>query len=109
MNDKLESERKIELNAVISFMIILGIIGLTIFGVIIFKFTKPTSKEVVKEKPRPAVEVMVVVNAKVAILTSVEVAQEAPNALGREVSLQQHVTHSIACSDEHSCSPASSP
>lgn len=63
MSEKLESERKRELNAVISFMIILGIIGVTIFGVVIFKFTKPTPKEEVKDKPRPAVEVMMVSKA----------------------------------------------
>lgn len=87
MNDKLESERKIELNAVISFMIILGIIGLTIFGVIVFKFTKPTSKEVVKEKPRPAVEVMVVskTNHKVEIRTDGVVESLRETALAAEV------------------------
>ncbi|MES2980811.1 MAG: efflux RND transporter periplasmic adaptor subunit [Verrucomicrobiota bacterium] len=63
MNDKLESERKIELNAVISFMVILGIIGITFLGLVIFVFTKPTSKEVRKEKPRPAVELTVVSKA----------------------------------------------
>jgi RND family efflux transporter MFP subunit len=87
VNDKLESERKIELNAVISFMIILGIIGLTIFGVIVFKFTKPTSKEVVKEKPRPAVEVMVVskTNHKVEIRTDGVVESLRETALAAEV------------------------
>lgn len=63
MNEKLETERKIELSAVISFMVILGIIGITILGVVIFKFTKPTSKEVRKEKTRPAVELIVVSKA----------------------------------------------
>lgn len=87
MNDKLESERKIELNAVISFMIILGIIGLTIFGVIIFKFTKPTSKEVFKDKPLPAVEVMVVskANHKVEIRTDGVVESLRETALAAEV------------------------
>jgi RND family efflux transporter MFP subunit len=87
VNDKLESELKIELNAVISFMIILGIIGLTIFGVIVFKFTKPTSKEVVKEKPRPAVEVMVVskTNHKVEIRTDGVVESLRETALAAEV------------------------
>lgn len=63
MSEKLESERKRELNAVISFMIILGIIGVTVFGVVVFKFTKPKSEEVKNEKPRPVVEVMVVSKA----------------------------------------------
>jgi RND family efflux transporter MFP subunit len=63
VSEKLESERKRELNAVISFMIILGIIGVTVFGVVVFKFTKPKSEEVKNEKPRPVVEVMVVSKA----------------------------------------------
>lgn len=56
VNDPLESERKSEASAVISFMVILGIIGITFFGLVIFKWTKPTAEEVKKEKPRPAVE-----------------------------------------------------
>lgn len=60
MSTQAESERKRELNAVVSFMIVLGILGVTIFGVIIFKFTKPESKEADNDKPHPAVEVAVV-------------------------------------------------
>ncbi|MFN5579285.1 MAG: hypothetical protein ACK49X_06680, partial [Akkermansiaceae bacterium] len=87
MNDKLESERKIELNAVISFMIILGIIGLTIFGVVIFKFTKPTPKENDKDASLPAVEVMVVskANHKVEIRTDGVVESLRETALAAEV------------------------
>ncbi len=58
MNEKLETERKTELTAVVSFIVILGIIGLTIVGVIVFKRTKPVSEEVSKERPRPVVEVV---------------------------------------------------
>jgi RND family efflux transporter MFP subunit len=60
MNDQLESERKSEASAVISFMVILGIIGITFLGLVIFKFTKQTADEVRKEKPRPAVEITMV-------------------------------------------------
>lgn len=60
MNDRLESERKNEANAVISFLVILGIIGLTILGLVIFKWTKPELTEVSREKPRPAVELVTV-------------------------------------------------
>jgi RND family efflux transporter MFP subunit len=55
-----ESERKSEVSAVISFVVILGIIAVTVLGLIIFKFTKPNAEEMVKEVPRPAVDVRVV-------------------------------------------------
>lgn len=58
MSTQAESERKRELNAVISFMIILGIMVITILGLVIFKFTKRTAEEDKKEKPLLAVEVM---------------------------------------------------
>lgn len=64
MSTQAESERKRELNAVISFMIILGIIGVTAFGVVVFGFTRPKSEEKPKDKPRPAVEVMEVSKAR---------------------------------------------
>lgn len=60
MNDKLESERKSELSAVTSFLVILGIIIIAGIGVIIFKLTKPVAEEAKKEEIRPAVELMVV-------------------------------------------------
>ncbi len=60
MNDHLESERKSELSAVTSFLVILGIIIIAGIGVIIFKFTKPVAEEAKKEEIRPAVELMVV-------------------------------------------------
>ena len=63
MNDKLESERKSEVSAVMSFAVILGIIMITAFGLIIFKFTKRTADEVSKDQLRPAVELVVVSKA----------------------------------------------
>lgn len=67
MNEKLETERKTELTAVVSFIVILGIIGLTIVGVIVFKRTKPVSEEVSKERPRPVVEVVEAVRGNHAV------------------------------------------
>jgi RND family efflux transporter MFP subunit len=67
MNEKLETERKTELNAVVSFIVILGIIALTIGGVIVFKRTKPVSEEVSKERPRPVVEVVEAVRGNHAV------------------------------------------
>lgn len=60
MNDKFESERKSELSAVTSFLVILGIIIIAGIGVIIFKLTKPVAEEAKKKEIRPAVELMVV-------------------------------------------------
>lgn len=60
MNEKLETDRKTQVGAVFSFLVILGIIVVTTLGVIGFVITKQKAEEVSKEKPRPAVEVMVV-------------------------------------------------
>ncbi len=57
MNERLETERKTELRAVISVVVILGIIGITVLGIILLVMNKRVAKE--EQKPRivPAVEV----------------------------------------------------
>lgn len=57
---KYETERKTQVKAVISFVVILGILGITVLGLIILIMNRRVAKE--EEKPRivPAVEVMVV-------------------------------------------------
>ena len=60
MNEKLESERKTQLRAVFSFVIILVIIGITVLGVVVLVLNKRVAKEEKKERIVPAVEVTVV-------------------------------------------------
>ncbi len=87
MNDKLESERKSEVSAVMSFAVILGIIIITALGLIIFKFTKRPADEVSKDQLRPAVELVVVskVNHVVEIRTDGVVESLRETSLATEV------------------------
>lgn len=63
MNEKLETERKTELRAVISFSVILGIIGITVLGIILLVMNKRVAKEEEKGRTVPAVEVAAVAMA----------------------------------------------
>lgn len=63
MNEKLETERKTELTAVISFVAILTIIGITVLGVILLVMNKRVAKEEEKKPIVPAVEVVEVVKS----------------------------------------------
>lgn len=57
MSEKLEKERSIQVRAVLSFVIILGVIVFTVLGVMLFVLNKRTAKEEEKERIVPAVEV----------------------------------------------------
>jgi len=63
VNEKLETERKTELRAVISFSVILGIIGITVLGIILLVMNKRVAKEEEKGRTVPAVEVAAVAMA----------------------------------------------
>jgi len=58
MNEKLEQERKTQVRAVFSFVIILAIIGVTVLGVTGLILNKRTAKEEKKDRIIPAVEVV---------------------------------------------------
>lgn len=61
MNEgKYETERKTQLKAVISFVVILGILGITALGLILLILNRRVAKEEEKQRIVPAVEVMVV-------------------------------------------------
>jgi RND family efflux transporter MFP subunit len=60
MNEKLEIDRKTQLRAVFSFVIILAIIGITGLGVTALMLNKRTAKEEKKDRMVPAVEVTAV-------------------------------------------------
>ncbi|MEP2776915.1 MAG: efflux RND transporter periplasmic adaptor subunit [Luteolibacter sp.] len=57
---KYETERKVEVRAVVSFLVILGIIGITVLGLFLLIINRRVAKEEMKERIVPAVEVMVV-------------------------------------------------
>lgn len=57
MNEKLETERKSEVKAVASFVLVLAILGLTVMGVILLVINKRGAKEEEKGRIAPAVEV----------------------------------------------------
>ncbi|MDE0836500.1 MAG: efflux RND transporter periplasmic adaptor subunit [Akkermansiaceae bacterium] len=63
MNENLETERKVQVTAVISFVVILGIIGITALGIILLVINKRVAKEEDKERIVPAVEVVDVVKS----------------------------------------------
>lgn len=63
VNERLEKERKVELKAVISFVVILAIIVATVLGVIALAMSKQKAKEEDKQRIIPAVDVMVVSKA----------------------------------------------
>ena len=63
MNENLETERKTQVTAVISFVVILGIIGITALGIILLVINKRVAKEEDKERIVPAVEVVNVVKS----------------------------------------------
>lgn len=72
MNEKLEQDRKIQLRAVVSFVIILAIIGGTILGVVILVANKRVAKEDEKERIVPAVVTAEVVKSDYAVKISTQ-------------------------------------
>lgn len=55
MNEKLEQDRKTQVRAVVSFVIILAVIGITILGVVVLVINKRVAVEKEKERIVPAV------------------------------------------------------
>lgn len=60
MSEKLEKERKVQVRAVLSFVIIMGILGITGLGLTLLVLNKRKAKEEEKERVVPAVEVVTV-------------------------------------------------
>lgn len=61
MNEKLEAERKTQVKAVASFVLVLAILGGTVLGVVTLMLNKRVAKEEVKGRVVPAVAVVAVV------------------------------------------------
>lgn len=72
VNEKLEQDRKIQVRAVLSFVIILAIIGVTILGIVILVANKRVAKEEDKERIVPAVVTEEVVKADYAVEISTQ-------------------------------------
>jgi len=72
MNEKLEQDRKIQLRAVFSFVIILAIIGITILGIITMVINKRVATEEDKERIVPAVVTAEVVKSDYAVKISTQ-------------------------------------
>jgi RND family efflux transporter MFP subunit len=60
MSEKAEEERKTQLRAVLSFVIILGVIGITVLGGMVLVLNKRKAKEEEKDRIVPAIEVVAV-------------------------------------------------
>lgn len=58
MSERLEKERKTEVSAVMSFILVLAIIGITIAGIILLVINKRVAKEEENQRIVPAVEVV---------------------------------------------------
>jgi RND family efflux transporter MFP subunit len=58
MNEKLEEDRKVQVRAVISFVLILAIIGITVLGIVVLVLNKRVAKEEEKQRIVPAVTVV---------------------------------------------------
>ena len=72
MNEKLEQDRKTQVRAVVSFVVILAIIGITILGIVILVVNKREAKEEKKERIVPAVVAALVKNSDYAVEISTQ-------------------------------------
>lgn len=72
MNETLEQDRKVQVRAVLSFVLILSIIGITVLGVVIMVLNKREAKEEEKERIVPAVVVVEVVKSDHAVKISTQ-------------------------------------
>jgi RND family efflux transporter MFP subunit len=63
MNEKLEEDRKVQVRAVISFVLILAILGITALGIVLLVLNKRVAKEEEKQRIVPAVTVVEAVAA----------------------------------------------
>ncbi len=61
VSDKLEKDRKIQVRAVLSFVLIVAILGVTALGIVVLVINKRVAKEEVRERVIPAVVVAEVV------------------------------------------------
>lgn len=87
MNEKLEADRKTQVRAVASFVLILAIIGATALGIVLLVMNKRVAKEEEKQRIVPAVEIVEVTEADhaVKILTQGVVESARETRLAAEV------------------------
>ena len=87
MNERAEADRKIQVRAVLSFVLILGILGITVLGIVLLVLNKRVAKEEEKQRIVPAVEVVEVTAADhaVKILTQGVVESARETMLAAEV------------------------
>lgn len=87
MNERAEADRKTQVKAVASFVLILAIIGVTVLGIILLVINKRVAKEEVKQRVVPTVEIIVVTEADhaVKILTQGVVESARETMLAAEV------------------------
>ncbi len=72
VNEKLEKDRKTQVRAVVSFVVILGIIGITVLGLVILVVNKRKAGEEEKERIIPAVVTAEVVKSDYAVKISTQ-------------------------------------
>ena len=87
MNERAEADRKTQVKAVASFVLILTIIVITVLGIILLVINKRVAKEDVKQRVVPTVEIIVVTEADhtVKILTQGVVESARETMLAAEV------------------------
>lgn len=87
MNEHAEGDRNIQVRAVLSFVLILGILGITALGVVLLVLNKRVAKQEEKQRIVPAVEVVEVTQADhaVKILTQGVVESARETRLAAEV------------------------
>lgn len=87
MNEHVEGDRKIQVRAVLSFVLILGILGITTLGVVLLVLNKRVAKEEEKQRLVPAVEIVKITEADhaVKILTQGVVESARETKLAAEV------------------------
>jgi RND family efflux transporter MFP subunit len=87
VNERAEGDRNIQVRAVLSFALILGILGITVLGVVLLVLNKRVAKEEEKQRIVPAVEIVEVTEADhaVRILTQGVVESARETRLAAEV------------------------
>ncbi len=87
MSETVEQDRKIQVRAVLSFLLIVTIIVVTVLGVIVMMLNKSKAKEEIKEKFAPRVEVVALEkgNHRVVIMTQGVVESQRETNLAAEV------------------------
>jgi RND family efflux transporter MFP subunit len=72
VNERAEADRKIQVRAVASFVLILAILVVTVLGIIFLVINKRVAKEEVKQRVVPAVEVVEITAADHAVIISTQ-------------------------------------